>query len=299
MNRQSGATLNEARFRAPDVVLNYAEGPATGPPLVLLHGGSARWQSGRPLGERLAADWHVYAPDLRGHGGSGRTPGHYAVRDNVADVAAFLNAVVGSRAVVFGHSRGGQVGVMLAAAHPGLVAALIVGDAPLSPERSATERPEHRARNALWQRLAGRPTAEIAAALREMPVLAPGAAATRPAREVFGEESPWFAFQAETLHVLDADTLTALLNGPDELLAGYDPERLLPAIHCPVLLLQADPALGGTLSDDDVRMAGRLLGDMRHVRLTGVDHALHGRLDQLDAVVDAVLPFLDEVRKDV
>jgi hypothetical protein len=35
--------FREATFDTGKVVLNYAEGPASGPPLVMLHGGSGRW----------------------------------------------------------------------------------------------------------------------------------------------------------------------------------------------------------------------------------------------------------------
>ena len=46
----------EHSFNTGSVILNYAEGPASGPPLVLLHGGSARWQAfKRYLKELLAS----------------------------------------------------------------------------------------------------------------------------------------------------------------------------------------------------------------------------------------------------
>ena len=57
--------------------INVAEGPRSGPPLLALHGGSARWQAYEALLEPLALRWHVYAPDLRGHGASSWTPGRY------------------------------------------------------------------------------------------------------------------------------------------------------------------------------------------------------------------------------
>ncbi len=53
----------------------------SGPPLVLLHGGSARWQSSMPLIPALSQRWHLYAPDLRGHDKSGWVPGHYRLND--------------------------------------------------------------------------------------------------------------------------------------------------------------------------------------------------------------------------
>lgn len=117
-----------ARFHAPEVLINYAEGPANGPPFVVLHGGAGRWQHWQALLDVLAPTWHVFAPDFRGHGCSGRVPGAYLLRDYVRDTGAFLADVVKEPAVVFGHSLGGEVGVMLGAQRPGLFRGLVVGD---------------------------------------------------------------------------------------------------------------------------------------------------------------------------
>ncbi len=68
--------IKEHSFNTGTVTLNYAEGPASGPPLVLLHGGSARWQNSESIMPDLAADWHLYAPEFRGHGQSGRVVKH-------------------------------------------------------------------------------------------------------------------------------------------------------------------------------------------------------------------------------
>jgi pimeloyl-ACP methyl ester carboxylesterase len=290
--------LRETLFDTGDVVLNYAEGPPNGPAVVVLHGGAARWQYGGGLLEALAGDWHVYAPDFRGHGKSGRVPGRYLLRDYVRDTAAFLAGVVKEPAVVYGHSLGGEVAVMLAAHYPDLVRALIVGDAPLSTAQHATEQPAHRAQNVLWQRLAGRPVPEIELALRETPVLVAGEAVPKPAWEIIGEQSPWYAFQAVNLHQLDPDMLAAVLDGPQVMLAGYDPEVLLPAINCPVLLLQADargPLQGGVLRDDEVQLGLRLLRHASHLRLDAIGHPLHGPPEQTPRVVEAITPFLQRV----
>jgi pimeloyl-ACP methyl ester carboxylesterase len=234
------------------VLLNYAEGPPTGFPFVVLHGGSTCWRYWQDLIVALVPDWHLFAPDLRGHGRSGHVPGHYLLTDYVADIATFLDRVVGGPAMLFGHSLGGEIAVMVAALHPGLVHALIVGDAPLSRDAHGTERPVHRAQNTLWWELAasGRTVEEIAAALRDMRVEAPGVVAPKRAGDVFGEAAPWVNFQAENLYRLDPDVLAAVLDGPERMLVGYDPKELLPRITCPVLLLQADGA--GGMRDDEV-----------------------------------------------
>ncbi|MFY9662418.1 MAG: alpha/beta fold hydrolase, partial [Terriglobales bacterium] len=59
------------------VRLNYAEGPAAGPPLVLLHGLGRRWQVFLPLIPALSMRWHIFAVDLRGHGKSSRVSRGY------------------------------------------------------------------------------------------------------------------------------------------------------------------------------------------------------------------------------
>lgn len=282
--------VRERRFATGTVAINYAEGPPNGPPFVILHGGAVSWRYGDALINLLADRWHVYAPDLRGHGQSGHVPGRYRLPDYAVDMATFLAAVVREPAVLFGHSLGGETAVMVAAQRPALVRALIVGDAPLSTENHSTEEPDHRAMNELWHRLAGRPVAEIEAALGEMPVKVPGMQARVRAADAFGEASPWFAFQALNLHRLDPDMLAAVLAGPEDMLEGYEPEALLPAITCPVLLLQADPAAGGILSNREVARALCLLPRPTHVRLAGIGHSLH-RTHPRD-VFDAISPFL-------
>jgi pimeloyl-ACP methyl ester carboxylesterase len=98
--------------------------------------------------------------------------------------------------------------------------------------------------------------------------------------------------QAENLYVLDPEMLDAVLAGPEITLEGYDGQRLLPAISCPVLILQADPALGG-MTDSDVEAALRLLPAGRHVRLEGIGHPLHGPPWQVQQVLRAITPFLE------
>ena len=106
--------------------------------------------------------------------------------------------------------------MMVAAEHPGLVRALIVGSAPLSMADHPTEEKTHKAMNVLWHSLAGKPATEIVPALRAMPVQIPGEPVPRPAGTVLGADSPWFAHQAKNLHQLDPDVLQAVLEGPAE-----------------------------------------------------------------------------------
>lgn len=281
-------------FDTGTVELEYFEGPANGPPFVILHGGSASWSYASALIDLLTDSWHVFAPDLRGNGGSGRAPGQYRVIDYAADIERFLDGVVREPAVLYGHSLGGQIAVVVAAMKPSLVKALIVGDAPLTPDNVATETPAHRSMNELWRSLAGRPEPQIQHALREMPVQLPGSDESKPARDVYGDESPWFAFQARNLHQLDPDVLAAVLAGPDEMLAGYSAEHMLPRITCQVLLLLADPRAGTFLTDSDIALACRLLPCPTCAIVSGVGHELHGtQPERVIFEIDAFLSVKD------
>jgi pimeloyl-ACP methyl ester carboxylesterase len=122
--------MREGRFDTGVVEINFGEGHRGGPAFVILHGGSGSWRYHEQLINLLASSWHVYAPDFRGHGTSGHTPGHYLLSDYVSDTATFLSAVVREPAVVYGHSLGGEVAMMLASEHPELVRAVINGLRP-------------------------------------------------------------------------------------------------------------------------------------------------------------------------
>ena len=77
-----------------------------GKPLICVHGVSVdhlHWEAVRPLLEEVAS---VVAMDRRGHGASEGGPATYSLADEVADLAAVLEASAG-RADVVAHSYGG------------------------------------------------------------------------------------------------------------------------------------------------------------------------------------------------
>ena len=86
--------LSEKTFDTSDLTISYAEGPASGPPIVLLHGLTLDKESYQVLVPHLTPDWHLYACDLRGHGKSGRVAGRYLMADYIADTVTFLRGRV-------------------------------------------------------------------------------------------------------------------------------------------------------------------------------------------------------------
>lgn len=261
--------FREATFDTGKVVLNYAEGPAAGPALVMLHGGAGRWQLYSGMLAELAERCHVYAPDLRGHGKSGWVPWGYTIRDYVEDIGAFLQEVSGP-AVLMGHSLGGIIAVATTKACPNLVRALIVGDAPLDAASWGQFLRDGHSKLVAWRALSGRthPVEEIERLLGDAPE------GNSTLREIFGEGSPIIHDLAERLYLHDPDMHGMLIEDYENVAAGYNMETVLPAIHCPVLLVQADPSAGAALTDEDVQRALPLLANPTHMRFSGLDHLL-------------------------
>jgi esterase len=99
----------------------------TGSPIVILHGlfGSSRnWRS---IAKRLAVRYHVYALDLRNHGGSPWTDS-MSYPEMADDVRAFIERHDLAPVMMLGHSMGGKTAMWLALEHPRLLKALIVVD---------------------------------------------------------------------------------------------------------------------------------------------------------------------------
>lgn len=108
----------------------YVLGPASGPPVVLVHGLGGRaddWQNlSAPL---VRAGYRVYLPDLPGYGHSQQPASFsYSVPDEAAIVVAFLDAMNLRQVDLGGWSMGGWIVQRVAAAHPERVRRLMLFD---------------------------------------------------------------------------------------------------------------------------------------------------------------------------
>jgi pimeloyl-ACP methyl ester carboxylesterase len=279
-----GQMFSEKIFDTGRVVINYAEGPETGPAVVMLHGGSANWHDLEDLGELLSAHWHIYLPDLRGHGKSGRVPWGYTLREFAADIGAFLQQVSGP-AALYGHSLGGVVAVMTAPLFPREVRALLVGDAPLDAItwKAAMDQPGHRETQRWMRELSGGRYSieEIIARVKTCPGYAPGSNTHyQILGEIYPDGHPFYEYIARRLIGHDPDVLGMILEDYAAVAAGYEMDQTLPSIQCPVLLMQADPQSGAAMADEDASRAMTLLKQGQHVKLTGLSH-LYGLEDRL------------------
>lgn len=136
LERAMGRTLEAGFVERQTTVgghtINYAEGPAHGPLLLLIHGQGSRWDDHVKVLPTLAESHHVFAVDVPGHGGSSRLePGTYSNVGVGALIADFMAQELDGPAIVSGHSSGGLIALYLAAEHPELVSGLLLEDPPL------------------------------------------------------------------------------------------------------------------------------------------------------------------------
>jgi len=290
-DREHHHGLEEQTFDAGEVRLNYAEGQDNGPPLVLLHGLGRRWQVFLPLIPSLGLRWHVYALDLRGHGKSAHVPHGYRGTEYSADVAQFLGERVKEPAVLLGHSLGGMVAMWIAAREPHLVKAIILGDNLLV--KTSLAGTYYTALFAGLRDLArkGGTIEEIAGGLAKIELQLPGLNELIPIGDLPGNDQAFLMWWARCVKQVDPDTYAMSLDGTS--VEGWDGESLLRNIACPTLLMQANPELGGLMSDADVKIALQLLRHPVHVQFPTLGHALY--MPQPEPVLRAVTNFLESL----
>lgn len=124
--------------------LHYQDfGTAGRPAMVCLHGGAAHGHWFDFIAAGFTADYHVIAPDQRGHGDSDWVdPPAYSYHDYAADLDRLAAKLDLRDFVLVGHSMGGMVAMVYAATYPGRLGRLAVVDTSinLSEERISAMR---------------------------------------------------------------------------------------------------------------------------------------------------------------
>jgi pimeloyl-ACP methyl ester carboxylesterase len=84
--------------------LHYADwGNPDAPLLILQHGGRDHCRSWDWVAQELRHDWHVIAPDLRGHGDSAwSTDGNYAIDSLLYDFAQLVHTLGSEQVTIAG-----------------------------------------------------------------------------------------------------------------------------------------------------------------------------------------------------
>ncbi len=120
--------------------LHYVDwGNPDAPPLLLVHGNRDHCRSWDWVARELARDWHVLAPDLRGHGDSEWNPdGYYSMSAYVYDLAQMIHQLELQPVTLVGHSLGGSISLRYTGLYPHAVRKLVVLEGlALAPEGNA------------------------------------------------------------------------------------------------------------------------------------------------------------------
>ena len=272
--------------------LHYVDwGDPGGPPLLLIHGGRDHCRNWDWVAAALREEWHIIAPDLRGHGDSQwSADGSYSMAGYIYDLAQLIHQQHLAPVTIIAHSLGGQIALRYAGIYPETVARLVAieGLGP-SPQRLAErDAPTIAERMDQWileqRRLAGRLPrryASIEDAFRRMQ-----------------EENPHLtAEQARHLTIHGANqnedgTYSWKFDNyvrawPPYDMRGRDIQLLWSRIGCPTLLLYGKESWAGNPAED-----GRA-EHFRHATVVGIDGAGHWlHHDRLDEFLRVVRGFL-------
>lgn len=115
----------------------YYEIYGEGPTMVFLHGNGASIGVNADMIERFSKKHKVIAIDSRCHGKSGCSSGDLSYEMMAADVNALLDQLHEDSCLVYGHSDGGIIGLILASRYPDKVGRLLTLGANLTPDTLA------------------------------------------------------------------------------------------------------------------------------------------------------------------
>lgn len=126
--------------------LHYVDwGNPDAPTMLLIHGGRDHCRNWDWVAEKFRDEYHIIAPDLRGHGDSQwEVGGAYNQLDYVYDIAQLLQQKEKSPVTIIGHSLGGAIALLYTSLFPETVNRLVAieGMGP-SPDmaKKVTDRP--------------------------------------------------------------------------------------------------------------------------------------------------------------
>lgn len=269
--------------------LHYVDwGNEEAAPLLLIHGGYDHCRNWDWMARDLSRDYHVVAPDLRGHGDSAwEQGGAYLLVNFVYDLAQLSSKLGQAPLRIIGHSFGGFVSLLFAGLFPERVSRLLVIDPFIhyTAQRLRSNQDTPMADQLLeWvgrmDKSRGRPARSYATLEEAVARLA-------------SEHPHLSAEQARhlTLHGVKGDARGAYcwkydpgLGGmPPQLLGGPECMQLWSRIACPVLFLRGDEC-----SEASDPMRSGMLGhfrDARSLSLPGAGHwAHHNQLERILAL---------------
>ena len=298
------AGFSEKTYDTGNVKLNYVVGPNNGPSLLLIPAQIGIWESYRKVLLPLSKIFHIYAIDVRGHGKSSWTPGHYSWKISGEDIKLFIENVIKQKVIISGNSSGGIIALWCAANIPEYVSGIVLEDAPIF----STEMPRFKERDKfvynglkhLVDQIGNIQDRDLANYFKDMEVPAsdkrikkiPNWFVSWLSRRIrkFQDKYPdspveiGFPFPdslcllIKSLSMFDPDFARAFVDG--RFYDGIDHAEAFEKTKCPILLIQADwkryenYGLVGAFDDDDAQHAISLAPQIIYKKVSA-NHVVH------------------------
>lgn len=112
----------------PDIQLSYLEWHQGEKPLLLLHGLADHGLVWSSLGDYLSTDYHIVAPDMRGHGDSSKPETDYKFASAIADLSALMDHLGWETTDVVAHSWSGKLACIWARQNPQRLKSMVLVD---------------------------------------------------------------------------------------------------------------------------------------------------------------------------
>lgn len=271
----------------------WSWGDPTTPPLFIYHGARDHARSFDRVARAFCDRYHVITPDLRGHGDSEwAIGGYYGMPEQVLDMARLIE-LHGGRGHVVAHSMGARVALYAAGTFPEHFRSLVtIEGASLTAGSRFARRPladpEQLRR---WARRASSFEGQQPKLYRTLEE------ARERMMEADARLSPEFALHLTRYAMREVDggyvwKFDNWVRGRQSDEISSDSVRgFWEAVECPVLqIVGGDSHFGKHMqSEQDLRW----FRDARYLSVPDAGHWVHH--DQLDAVVQAVASFLDDV----
>jgi pimeloyl-ACP methyl ester carboxylesterase len=213
--------------------------------------------------------------DARGHGKSEETADGYDPASQAGDLAGLIAALELKRPAVLGLSMGAATALVLAGTYPDVPGSILLEDPPSwwtgwYDTQDAGDRVAQMRATAMARKQMSR--ADLIAEQRELfPTWSDD------------ELEPW----ADAKQAISLSVLSVFDRGNPR---SVDWPETMRQITCPALLLTADPALGGIVTDETATALRALIPQLEVANIPDAGHSI--RRDQFDRYMEIIRGFL-------
>lgn len=296
------AGFSEKTYDTGSVKLNFVVGPDNGPSLLLIPAQIGTWESYKKVLLPLSQSFQVYAIDIRGHGKSSWTPGHYSWKIIGEDIKLFIENVIRQKVIISGNSSGGIIALWCAANIPEYISGIILEDAPIfsaeMPRFKERDRFVYNGLKHLVHQVGDVSNRDLANYFKNMEVPVSDKRIKRipnwfvgwlskrikkfqdkhPNRPVEIGFPDSLRLLIKSLSMFDPDFARAFVDG--RFYKGIDHAEAFKKTICPILLIQTDwkryenYGLVGAFDDDDAQRAISLAPQIIHKKVAA-NHVVH------------------------